>query len=67
MKKSADTRRIDALEKFIKREALVLWSGDGAFPGTGTSRLPGLALTKRSMRKALDVLVKAEQKKGDRP
>ena len=62
----ADTHFTDAelialLEQFVRRNAVVLWAGEGEFPGKGT-QMGGIGLHNRTLRKALVSLAKAQKR-----
>ena len=57
----SDTQLLDALERFVQEEPLVLWDGIGRFPG---GRLSGLSVCDghRTLRQALEVLTAPNQR-----
>ncbi len=63
-----DAELLDALERYIKREPLVLWFGHGVFPAPG-SGLWGLSLMggQRSLRDALKGLIPAPNQRPAEP
>lgn len=56
----SDTEILDRLERYVAREPLYLWNGDGAIPCKGTHGGLSLLSGRRTLRAALETLLAKE-------